>query len=398
MIPKSLSASSLKNWMDCPAMFVASNIRRVPEVRANGSNRAKVGTAAHYALEHFVDDVYLKKVADWSDLELLVRYVHDGFKDAFGHADFSSEDFKDALNLVKNWHARTDLSKWTVLQVEQKKQYQIADTGVPFTYIFDRISYRITDDGIKILKVTDYKSIVDLPNFSDLETHMQLRFYGLMAAIEYKDWAPDEIHVELDLLRHDTTRGIEIKRSENIETWNFLLETTRMILETDEDKAEYRLGPGCRYCPIAASCPELKTHADAGGALGWSLDKVLQRYHEITGQMKGLDALSRQLGDIIAAEAKNSEDGRAHGAGGWLGTFGKRSRRELRDTITAAEIIGPDLMKTIGTINIGDIDKLLDSELITEDQKNQLRSLIVRNPIKNSLKVTPPNPMKKAKQ
>lgn len=393
MKPKSVSASSLNNWFSCQALFAAANLDRVPEV--GQKTAANVGTAVHYALEKFVEEVYLKNVTQWENHKRLLELYHEGFLTTFGHADKLSDEFKDGLSLVKKWHKRTDLSGWEILSVEQYRQVPIAQTGVKLTYIFDRQQRRTLDDGRKILKVVDYKTIRRTYSPAQLEEMLQMRLYGLAAAIQAKmeGWTPDEIWVELDLLRHDTV-GIEITREQNEETWNLLLDVVDLILQTDPANATRTLGPNCKYCPVAASCPQLKKHIAAGGVLGKSIDEMVSDYYQLSSQLEAISGVLSQLDTLIKAHAEKIEQTKFT-VNGYPVTISAGGRRGLSDESVAAGIIGPELMKMFGKLNIGDVDKLLDSDQLTEIQKAQLRKLIVRNPTKQSLKIEGPSPFAK---
>lgn len=388
MQPKSVSASSLDNWFSCQELYASSNLDKVPEF--GQKLKADVGTACHYALEHFVLLVLIKKTHSWDDLALLLRLYEEGFLKLFGHASKKDDDFKDGLALIKKWHKRTDLSGWTILSVEQMRQIPIADTGVLLTYIFDRIQTRTDPDtGLVILEVVDYKSINRNYSPSELEKHLQMRIYGLAAAIQAKmeGLHYDELWVTLDLLRHEPV-GIEITREQNEETWLELLQVVELIKATQREKARRTLGPKCKYCPVSASCKELTRHIDAGGILSMDIDEMVKTYFELDSQIGAAEGLKEKLGLMIQDHAQRIEKTRFI-AGEHPVVISTGSRRGISDASRAAGIIGPELMKMLGKLNIGDVEKLLESDQITEDQKKELRKLIVRNPTRQSLKIQP---------
>lgn len=396
MKPISVSASSLNNWFACQALFAAANLDRVPEF--GEKTAANVGTAVHYALEKFVEEVYLKKITDWDNQRRLLELYHEGFLKTFGHSNKVSEEFKDGLALVKKWHKRTDLSEWEILSVEQYRQVPIGNTGVKLTYIFDRIQRMVDSNGRTILKVVDYKTIQRNYSHEQLRVMLQMRLYGLAAAIQAKNegWVPDEIWVELDLLRQNDPVGIQISREENAETWQLLLDVVGLILQTDESKASRTLNPNCKYCPVAASCPQLKKHVAAGGVLGKSIEEMVMDFYEATAQADALKGLLTQLETLISSYAEKIEKTKFT-VGNQQVVISAGNRRGLSDAGVAAGIIGPELMQMFGKLNIGDVDKLLDSDQITETQKAKLRRLIVRNPTKQSLKIEAPSPFAKGK-
>lgn len=396
MKPKSVSASSLNNWFSCERLFAAANLDYVPEF--GEKNAANVGTVVHYALEYFVDAVFIKKTHTWDDLAYLLKLYHEGFLKIFGRVDKMDDDFKDGLALTKKWHKRTDLSRWEIMSVEEKRQLPIAQTGVLLTFIFDRIQRQVTDTGRIVVKVVDYKTIQRSYSHEQLEKMLQMRLYGLAAAMQAKleGWHYDELWVELDLLRKDGPVGIEITREMNEETWDLLLEVVEHILNTDKGQVKATLGPNCKWCPVANDCPEAKKHIAAGGVLGKTIEEIVHDYYELKAQSGIIEGLLGQHEAIIQAHAEKIEKVKFDVAGHPV-VISAGSRRDISDASVAAGIIGPELMKMFGNLKISDVDKLLDSDQLTPVQKAQLSRLIVRKPNKQSLKVEPPSPFAKEK-
>lgn len=372
MKPKTLSASSLQNWEDCPAKFHASNVEFVPEV--GKKEPAKEGSAVHYALEHFVRKVYIEKTHEWSDYATLEELYNEGFRSEFGSADKSSEWYKDGLFLVKGWYQRTNLEGKEILAVEEKKRIGILPGDILLTYIFDRVERWIDEDGLKILKVTDYKTERNDYTFESLIRKLQVRIYGLCAAIEFKDWQPDEIWVELDMLRFAPI-SIRLDWDDNKATWDYLQETAQMILDADPETLPRTLGPGCRYCPISGTCGELRKAREAGSVLALTdINEIVSLRAEINAQVTGLEQVAAQLDSAIHEYAKSTGQIKFV-AGGHPVKITAPSRRNI-DTSQAAKIIGPDLMAKFGKLNIGDVDKLLKGEDLNDDQKLKLKKLI----------------------
>lgn len=395
MQPKTLSASSLLTWEECPAKFVAVNIERTPEF--GKKNAADVGTTVHYALEHFVRAVYIDQTHTWTGvdasgqpaaggLDYLLELLWAGYKDTFGNANKRSAEWKDALALTKTWYERTDLTGWTIDSVETKVRIPIGETGVLLTYIYDRAQRMVDEYGRRIVKIVDYKSERRTYSFDDLADKLQARIYAVAAAIQYRDWQPDEIWVELDMLRH-TPIGREFPREENQDTWVYLLETTDLILRAEQAKVKRSVGAGCGYCPVKATCGPVQSNIAAGGILSLELDEMIELHAQLTGQMKAqanlVDELSARLLDHaerLGLDQFKAESGRPV-------KIKQGGRRDLTSTAEAAAIIGPDLMKMFGKLNMGDLDKLLESEQITAEQKKQLQRLIYRKPTKVSVEV-----------
>lgn len=400
MQPKTLSASSLRNWEDCQAKFHAVNIEYIPET--GEKNAAKVGTSFHYAAEHFVRKVYIDKTHTWGDepeegkevggLKLLIALYFEGYKDTFGSANKATEMYKDGLKLLKDWYARTDLSGWIIDNVEEKKRIPIGSTGIKLTYIFDRVQRRVTAEGRRILKVVDYKSIREAKSYDDMEEDVQVRIYGLAAAIEYNEWKPDEIWVELDLLRHRPV-GIEVTRAMNEETRDYLVETAWLIQATDEDDLIRTLGPGCQYCPVKATCePVLKNIANGGILSIQKIEDVLDMRTKLKAQAGAQKLLLEELDETILKHAKATGEFK-FSAGENGASLRQNTRRELIDEAKAAEIIGPELMKMFAKFNIGDVDKIIDSGQLGDAKNAQLSALIYKKPTSISVTVKPVSPL-----
>lgn len=386
MQPKTLSASSLSNWEDCPAKFAASNLEYVPE--SGKKEASKVGTAVHYALEHFVRDVYMNKTHEWSDQKHLLALYFEGYKETFHSADKKAETFKDGLKLTKAWHKRTDLEGWEIDNVEEKKRYPIGNTGILFTYIFDRVMKKVDENGRRILWVTDYKSIRRTYTIDELENAPQMRLYGLMAAIEYREWQPDEIWVELDLLRYSPV-SIMLRPEDNLETLEYLCDTTKLIQAADVDDLPRTLGAGCRFCPVSATCEPLQKNIEHGGVASITdLDEIGAMRFQLNAQREGLEALVGELDAKLQAHAEE-HDLREFTAGGHPVKMSAQARRGLTNTAEAADIVGPEVMKMFGKLNVGDVDKILDSDLIDEERKARLLKLIGKSFTRPSVKVAP---------
>lgn len=395
MQPKTLSASSLGNWEECQAKWVASNYHYIPET--GDKSPAKVGTSVHYALEHFVRRVYIERTHQWDDLPHLLELYHEGYLETFGSAKKSTAEYKDGLALTKKWHARTDLSGWEIDNVEEKKRVPIGPTGILLTYIFDRVEKRITETGKRVIRVTDYKTIRRQYGHAELLDNLQVRIYALAAAIEYKDWAPDEIWVHLDLLRHDDI-GVRISHEQNLETWQYLLDTARLIQATEEKDAIPTLGPGCTYCPVKSSCKAVTKNIEHGGilALGGDLEAIVLLREKVSGQEKALDLLGGQLDEMLLAEAKNRGVTSFEVLGRPI-KIKTSGRRVISDTSLAAKIIGPELMATVGKLGIGDVEKLIDSKVLDDDQVAQLEGLVTKSFSAARAELLPVPPLKKGK-
>ena len=376
MEPTSVSASSLAAWEECPAMYKASYIDRVPQV--GKSPAADVGSVCHYALEHFVNRVYIKKTATWDDKQLLDDLVKDGFKRIFNSAQYNSPEFKDAQKLVDDWYARTDLTHGTVLSVEKKVKWPLpATTGeIPLTYIIDRLDVVFLPDGTVEIHVVDYKSQRVPIGFDDLENKLQAQIYALAVFLEYgKQYTIKSVWVHLDFLRHSVV-GIEFTREQAIETWYWLLEQVDIIRGMDPERAPEVLGAGCAYCPVKAGCASLRKHQDTGGVIGTTdLELIAKHRIEADAQMKALKNLIGEYDLAASALMQNTETARAN-VGDYVVEFGVGRGMRVIDASRAATILGPEIMASVASLNIGEVDKLFEAGILTEQQKQEIQSII----------------------
>ena len=97
--------------------------------------------------------VYVDKTDD-PRLELLIDLLGEHWEGIWKEPlDTKSAAYKDAVEMLKTWHERTDLSEVTVLSTEHKaiRQVEVPGGVREFTYIFDRCDFyvdELTGDNI----------------------------------------------------------------------------------------------------------------------------------------------------------------------------------------------------------------------------------------------------------
>ncbi|AKC02783.1 exonuclease [Gordonia phage GordTnk2] len=383
MRPKSgtVSASALAVWDQCPQKWAAQYVDYIPQPQ--GSTRGNVGTVAHQALELFVQAVFFKKTHKWDDVDYLLDLVYEAFVEIFHKTDMSDEDFIDARKLVRDWHDRTDFTGVEVLSTEQKLRIPTEVDDILFTYIFDRMDKIINEDGEVELRCVDYKSVSQRWTYDEVQNKLQFRLYALCAMIQYKDLQPAGVWVMADLLRFNETVGVFITREECIETWQMLQSTVELILSTDRENAPYRLGVGCRFCPIAASCPALRRNVDAGGVLAvLDPEQALLLHAQLKGQIEGLTGLLDHCEKVITNYARE-EDITSLSAKDELGYEHSvevlaQGRRKLKNPAAVAQMVGPRIAARIGKFNITDLDKLLKGQELDDNRKQQIQDLLTK--------------------
>lgn len=380
---KSLSATALQTFQECPARFKASHVDRIPQ-ESNGA--AMVGTSVHGALEYYVRDVYIEKITPKS-WDLLEMYYMRSYQETFNNCDQAQATFKDGLELCKVWFDRNDLDTpgIEVISVEIKKNFPVtmkhtdAKTGkvlveqVPVNYIIDRV------DSLRpgVIRVVDYKTIRKPISSDELRNKVQARLYALAIAIEYKNLMEiNEIHIVFDLLRH-TEVGIVIHREDNVAFWKMLQEEAQRIAETDGTNPQRILNAFCNYCPIAVTCPEVRKSVDLKGLKSVTVEEAAEMYADLEFQGKAIAVVLEQLSQVLVAHATENDILEFSTKGVKVKMDARRTR--AIDAQRAAMILGPDIMQRYGTLRMADVDKLMKGQDITNAQKVELKELISFN-------------------
>lgn len=368
MIPKSLSASSVLVSETCMARWKVENFYRTPQV---SSEPANIGTSVHYALEHFVEDVYLKGLYEWDNIKQLKAYYDIGYVETFGTTNFDTEAYRDGAALVAKWYDRNRGGLPNkVLSVESKQNFPIKTSvgEIPWNYIYDRL------DQIdhETYEVVDYKTIRLPHRPEDLKAKIQPRSYALAAQIMYPE--AKRIWVSFDMLRHDGPVGVVFTRDENADTYRYIKRAAERIIATDEDKAEETLNPECKWCIRKTTCETLQK-ANVGGTVhGLTIEQVAQKKLDIDSQILALKYAQEELDKQLLAEAE-ARDEFEYEAGNVSVTITARKIRKPNSN-AIINIVGPELSAKYGNMTMTNIDKLLKSGELTPDQKRMVESQI----------------------
>lgn len=372
MIPKTISASSLQVADGCLARYHAENI-----LFTNGpdtKDAARLGTACHFALEKYVEAVYMNKSQE-PNLDLLIMFYNVGFVEQFSHEEVGNALFKDGDVMLRDWFQRTDLTGREIISVEKKTRYPVPSSqgDIPLTYIWDRCD-RYVEDGRTIVEVVDYKTIRANVTPEELRTKLQARIYGLMARVQFKGQQVDEFRVTFDLLRYGRVT-VSFDAEEDAATWRGVLARLERILATPADRAPRTINADCGYCVIKAQCPAIRKNIDAGGF--FSIDDIRvasERRFEAAAQIKALEGALAELDTFILRYAQD-EDLDSFEEGEYAVKVGMRRTRTI-DPKMAARILGDATFARYGKLGISDIDKLLKGDDISPEQKVQLRDAI----------------------
>lgn len=387
MIPRSLSATSMQVAELCMARWKAEQFSRATGI---SHSAATLGTSVHGALEMYVKEVYLEQHGVEPSLKLLLDFFQISYMTTFGTADTNSEDFRDGVDMLERWYKRTDFSTFKVLSCENKTSFDIQTSAgpIPFNYIWDRFDQLDADT----VRVVDYKTNRWGLNPLDLKNKIQARAYGVAAAIRYPD--AKRIWVEFDMLRHEGPVGVSFSRDENIAMWRFMQATAERIINTPEDDTPETLNAECRFCVRKASCDALQKNLAVGGIMSFMSPKeAIDLRAALEWQLAGINSLTRDLDSLILQQAK-AEDEFHYESDTNIMDITVGSRRSV-DAERVEMVIGPKLFEKWGgkSFTVGNVDKLLKGDELTDEQKAQLRSLIWMKKGEPSVKIKPKNPI-----
>jgi hypothetical protein len=395
MIPRTLSASSLQVWTLCPDRWNAEYLNRAPSF---SNSAADVGTAFHGGAELFVKALFVDKTHDPAKMsrkeqkELLVTFFQMSYIQTFNSADLETAEYKDGFALTMRWFERTDLTTKPMLGVESTElketilvPYNHPDGTVhelSFNYIMDRVD-QIEDT---VWEVVDYKTIRVPLQPEDLEDKIQARAYAL--AIQIKHPEATKVIVTFDQIRHEPI-SLEFSRDDNIAFWRFLTEETQRIIDTPESDARPRLNPECGFCVKKFTCPLMQRNIAAGGIHSLSIDESIDLVAKLKAQIKANERIVSDLEDIVFRHAAESDTLQWEtGDGAHEVEVGVGRRRQF-PAHKAAEIMGPELFAQMGSMTLGNLEKIIKDESLPKDMRDQLSSLIAWTNGNLQLKVKP---------
>lgn len=373
----------------CLARYKAENIEYTPTDESK-KVPAHIGTSCHYALEKFVEGVYIDKTMP-NDLETLLALYHQGYLETFDTVEYKTPEYEDGKEMVTNWFKRTDLTGVEVISVEEKRRFPVPTSigDIPLTYIWDRCDI-FYENGRKICRIVDYKSIRAALGHDDVRDRLQARIYDLMARTQFKDEGIDEFQVVFDLLRHDPV-GVVYSREEAEDTWYAIIARAERIIATPDERPPETLNPECGYCVRKLQCKTLQRNIKGGGMFSVStLQEAVEQRYEMFNQKKGIEAALEELDQIILTHAQQNDTLNFEEAGHKVRITA--SRRRAVDAALAAEIIGPELMKDYGKIGIGDVERIIKGGLVTDEQAEQLKATVKVNLSAPSVRITKDTP------
>lgn len=392
MIPASISATAMTVATQCMARYAAENMGKN---RTGSGAPAQLGTACHNALEDYVKTCHMDREGS-ERAEPTLKYLIDlyrmHFMVEFDAIDPEGDMYEDGLEMMKNWHARTDFTGFTVYSVEEKKPFPVTVTdndgvqhSIPFNYIFDRLDQ--LDETT--YRVVDYKSWRAAIQSDDLTNKLQARAYALACQIQFPH--ATKIWVQFDQLRYDSV-GIVFTREQNINTWRYLQKWLRVILNTPVEDAKETVNPDCKWCLRKASCGAITRNTAAGGVAGMPLVNIIDRRAALEAQASAIEWAMKELDEALLAAAKNDDTEKLYSDKHEV--YWSRSSRRGIDRMDVLEgIVGPQMMERFGkrSVTMSQLDKLLKDPALTAEQKKQVKALVSISYGEPKVKIKPLN-------
>lgn len=367
MIPKSLSASSILVSEACPARWKTEYFLKTPQ---QSSEPANIGTSVHFALEHFVRDVYLEHKIDWGDVKHLKAYYDIGYVETFNSSNFDTDAYRDGAALVAKWYDENKEGLPNkVLTCEVKENFLIKTSAgeIPFNFIWDRCD-QIDDNTYEVV---DYKTIRAPVQPQQLKEKIQPRAYALAAQIKWPD--ATKIWVTFDMLRYGPV-GVVFTRDENAQTYRYLKRAAERIIATDENNVPEILNPECKWCIRKATCDTLQQAYVGGTVHGLTIEEIAERKEQIGNQLLALKYADEELDKALVTHAEKEEIFEWDAGEFEVEITARKTRKPNSDAIL--RIIGPELATRYGNMTMTNIDKMLKSGELSADQVKQVNKYI----------------------
>lgn len=368
MEPKTLSATAIKAFEDCPAGYKAMYIDRA---RESGGAAGDLGTAVHDAILRWtVDDMLPIQPGENGEAKLIAR-----FEAAASALGLPAEQHEAGVKMLKKFYQRTaENPPYTILSTEVKEHFMMKVDGreVQVTFIWDRCD--AWEDGT--IEVTDYKSWFQALDASTAKRLLQVRIYALAAAIKFKDQNPPAIWVTLDQLRYDNPTSVKFTREDHKHTFEYLKDVARRIFA--DDGTEETVNANCRYCIRRDSCVTLRNvlTASPDHILATADDEeIALRAAELDAAMKAAETSKEAYAEWIEGFLEMREIPEYTFENDVTVKFSPTNRRKV-DSERAAKVVGPEVSSRYGHFSMEDIDKLLKGDELSIEQKAELKKLI----------------------
>ena len=372
MIPRTISATSLQTFVECPAKFKAMMMDRAGTFSGDA---ATLGSCLHACLEEFVNPVDMATGKwDWDSLEFLWFCNWAKF---FPGQPPRGDVWDDGLKILQGWFNRTgqlqDIQEGVVVSREIKSNFPVPYRldGVKHEVAFNYIIDRLDQIDATTWRVVDYKSQRIPWNAEEMRKKLQVLLYALAVKIEHPE--ADKIWVQFDFLRTGTV-SVLFRHGDLVAAWKLVRVLLQQVIDTPEEDTPERLNENCGYCVRKLKCATLLKHMPHG-ILGMTEDDIVEAYLNLKDSIKALGILKEEIEDALLVKAAAEDMLEWYTEGGALIKVTAPSRRGInRDRMS--DILGQELMKKYGRINVGDLETLRADPAVTMEQKSLLNSAV----------------------
>lgn len=248
-----VGASSSDRWMACPGSV--NLIRKFPNVPS--SIYAKEGKAAHALCESVLR-------GECDAFDMIGRHI-----EAEGHTfEVTNEMAESVATYAETVYYYCDADPDSKLWVERKFRLPQVDEEC-----FGTADAVVWQPKFKRLVVIDFKYGAGIP--VSPQDNSQLKYYGLGALFSFKDIRPEQVELVIVQPRCVQNAGdVQAWGIETIDLLGFAVSLKKAVAATRIPDAPLHAGEHCRWCPVAADCPELKR---------FSLQKAVKDFTEVGG-------------------------------------------------------------------------------------------------------------------
>lgn len=241
MYVKALSATAIKDFLQCKLKIVFRYDREIPSIK---NDHAKIGTAVHTALEQFTLRMLGKKsFPDPSDYEFAIAaFMNSATQEGLENMSF----YTDGRRIVTEFIDRFDPSE-EILEVENKFKITTPE-GIPITGAIDKI-VKVNEDTIAII---DYKTARNALTPYELQDDIQLSMYDLAASIMYPQYKNRLLF--LDFVRINK-KVSTFRTEEQRQTFREFLQSVWMqVNKLQENEVVGTINRLCGWCDYKDRC------------------------------------------------------------------------------------------------------------------------------------------------
>ena len=378
------SASSFKQWKQCPAGWAAiyanpTGIRTPTVSHPAGAN----GSALHDALEAGLK-AGVHELPEEEQKHRLVQLYDIEFPKQYPDGDPGTY-YDQGVEMLHKWVERHPPEYWegreiVAMEREEKFELPTSQGPLPFTAFFDRLD-RL---GPGIYEVVDYKSWAQYMTPADMRFDIQFRLYGMLCKMLYPD--ATEIWVTADQLRHQST-SVLFSDEDLTETFQMLIRMAEDIIATEKPKEV--INGGCRFCVRVGECDAWRSQLAVSGpqtisdwaeaAREWAQLKAVQG--ALYSRLDDLDAMLRtELNHLETDELSNGE----------VEVLLESDSKRSVDAQMAARVLGDqhgEFVVTYGNPGVGSIERACKDGFGDVALRQKLSSLIQTNTSGTKLKI-----------